>query len=174
MTGIDIAKNSLEAARKNAESRGVTSVNYMEGRAEALDFPDASFDAVLISDVLEHLFDLQLTFSEIRRVLKPGGVLLFDTINRTHFSYWITIFFAERVLQLFGPVEHLHDWRLYITDEEMDIYLTKHGFEVNRSEWKGLRPSLSLSGLFSQGFFPGFINTFELQAFFGETMLALQ
>merc|ERR1711976_927192 len=56
VTGIDIAKNSLKAAKENAESRGIKTVKYMEGRAEKLEFQDGTFDVILISDVLEHLF----------------------------------------------------------------------------------------------------------------------
>jgi len=162
--GIDIAKNSLQAARQNANQRGISSVKYSYGSAYSIPFADASFDVVLISDVLEHLLDLRTAISEIRRVLKPNGILLFDTINRTHFSYWITIFFAEKVLRLFGPVDHLHDWTLYITPDELITNLKQVGFSADMNEWKGLRPSFSISGLFSQGFFPGFINTFQLSS----------
>jgi len=55
------------------------------GRGESIPYEDASFDLVFAANVLEHLVDPDAVFTEVRRVLKPGGRFLFKTPNRTHY-----------------------------------------------------------------------------------------
>jgi SAM-dependent methyltransferase len=59
-----------------------------EGKAgvgEAIPYPDASFDVVFADNVLEHLMEPRVVFSEVHRVLKPGGVFLAKTPNKWHY-----------------------------------------------------------------------------------------
>jgi SAM-dependent methyltransferase len=56
-----------------------------EGFGESIPYPDASFDVVVSDNVLEHLDNPVEVFSEVRRVLKPGGVFLAKTPNRWHY-----------------------------------------------------------------------------------------
>lgn len=74
--GVDLDEASLEKARAGLASlpKSPTGTTRFEtGDATALDFPDQSFDAVICSEVLEHLPDYDAAIAEIRRVLKPGG-----------------------------------------------------------------------------------------------------
>ena len=57
-------------------------IDYEIGVGEALPYDDATFDAVICVDVLEHVRDLEQVLVEVARVLRPGGLFLFDTINR--------------------------------------------------------------------------------------------
>ncbi|KAF4649745.1 Hexaprenyldihydroxybenzoate methyltransferase, mitochondrial, partial [Perkinsus olseni] len=98
-------------------------------------FPDNSFDGVIISDVLEHLLDLRAALSEIRRVLKPGGVLVFDTISRTLKSYALLWLISQELLQIM--YEDAHDWRLFITPEEVTRLLEETGFLLEHG-WTGM------------------------------------
>ena len=82
------------------------------GRAESLPFADASFDIVWCTDVLEHLSDLPAAIAQIARVLKPGGLFLYDTINRTWLSRPLVIWFWEYLAGL-AP-RGTHDWRLFL------------------------------------------------------------
>jgi ubiquinone/menaquinone biosynthesis C-methylase UbiE len=72
--GIELDEKSLERGRLRAEEHGV-SVDLRSGVAEALPWEDGSFDLVILDNVLEHVRDQRKTLSEIRRVLKPGGLL---------------------------------------------------------------------------------------------------
>ncbi len=85
VTGIDPAPQAIDAARRHAEHSGHT-IRYDVGVGESLPYADEAFDAVVCVDVLEHVSDLFRVLAEIERVLKPGGVFLFDTINRNLFS----------------------------------------------------------------------------------------
>jgi len=121
MTGVDPAAAAIESAREHVRQKGLAErATFMEGSAYDLSaFPAASFDGVLMADVLEHLLDLPAAVREaptasldpkpktnpgararrrgaqVTRVLRPGGVLAFDTINRTFKSYLGAIVLAE-------------------------------------------------------------------------------
>ena len=70
LKGIDVSEKGITLAQE----RGLTDVAVMDGAH--LDFPDASFDLVIASDVLEHIEDEAQALREWRRVLRPGGRLL--------------------------------------------------------------------------------------------------
>jgi len=77
ITAIDLSPDLLALAKDKGWPE---SVRFEIGNAEALDFEDASFDAVVGSSVLHHL-DIDRSLSEIRRVLKPGGAMAFSEPN---------------------------------------------------------------------------------------------
>lgn len=75
VTGIDRELSQIEAARELASERHVTNVRFEVGNIYSLPFPDASFEAAFAHTVLEHLRDPLRALQEMRRVLKPGGVI---------------------------------------------------------------------------------------------------
>jgi 2-polyprenyl-6-hydroxyphenyl methylase/3-demethylubiquinone-9 3-methyltransferase len=136
ITGYDVSEPSLAVARRHAAIAGVR-VRYESGSAYSLPIPDASVDGVITSDVLEHLHDLPRAAAELARVLKPGGVLVFDTISRTPKSYLLMIVLAQNVLRLVHP--KTHDFAMFIRPNEMRRVLAEHRIEVR--EMKGLSPA---------------------------------
>jgi 2-polyprenyl-3-methyl-5-hydroxy-6-metoxy-1,4-benzoquinol methylase len=81
-TGIDRGKKALRAARRVAEQLGVEA-EYVLGDVRDLPFPDSSFDAVFSYSVLQHLAkdDVRTVVAEIRRVLRPGGIVWIEMPN---------------------------------------------------------------------------------------------
>jgi ubiquinone/menaquinone biosynthesis C-methylase UbiE len=75
MIGIDLAQRQIENARALAAERGAANVSFELGDISDLRFPDRSFDAAFAHNVLEHLRDPLKALNEIRRVLRPGGVI---------------------------------------------------------------------------------------------------
>lgn len=73
--GLDIEASVLEQARALAMAQGAVTVRFLVGNAGALPFPDGSFDAVFAHTLLEHVRDPVAALRELRRVLRPGGVL---------------------------------------------------------------------------------------------------
>jgi arsenite methyltransferase len=73
VTGIDMTPEMLEKARSAAAELGRRNVEFVESEAERLPFPDASFDVVISNGVIDLIPDKDAVFSEIFRVLKPGG-----------------------------------------------------------------------------------------------------
>ncbi len=80
VTAMDISRPNLEGAKKFLERKGVADrVTLVQGDAERLPFPDASFDVVVSSHVLEHLPDFEAGLSELRRVTKSKAVVALPT-----------------------------------------------------------------------------------------------
>ena len=80
VSGIDVAAGQIAAARASAREEGLA-VDFAVAAAEAIPFADASFDAVVASQCWMY-FDVERALAEVRRVLRPGGVLV-----TTHFSW---------------------------------------------------------------------------------------
>ena len=105
VTGIDPAADAVDAARVHARATGLR-IGYDVGVSEALPYDDSSFDAVVCVDVLEHVADLNKVLSEVARTLRPGGLFLFDTINRNPLARLATITIAEDILRLLPRGTH--------------------------------------------------------------------
>ena len=73
VTGIDMTVAMLAKARAAATEMGVANVEFIEGEAERLPFPDASFDVVISNGVIDLVPDKDAVFAELYRVLAPGG-----------------------------------------------------------------------------------------------------
>lgn len=140
VTGVDPSPASVSTARAHAAGRGLR-IDYRVGAGEELPVPDAAFDVACCCDVLEHVADVDRVISETARVLKPGGLYLFDTINRT----WKSRLLAIKVAQQW-PLTRLtdvaiHDWDMFITPAELAGVLEGHG--LTPGEVTGLGPRAS-------------------------------
>ena len=71
--GCDITPEMLEKARERCAKAGIANARFKPGRAEALPFPDASFDVVVSRSAVHHFADPAAAFREMARVVKPGG-----------------------------------------------------------------------------------------------------
>jgi 2-polyprenyl-6-hydroxyphenyl methylase/3-demethylubiquinone-9 3-methyltransferase len=116
VTGIDPASDAIAAARDHARA-GKLRIAYDVGVGEALPYDEASFDAVVCVDVLEHVADLHRVLSEVARTMRPGGMLLFDTINRNPLARLASITIAEDVLRLLP--RGTHDPAMFIKPKEL-------------------------------------------------------
>jgi 2-polyprenyl-6-hydroxyphenyl methylase/3-demethylubiquinone-9 3-methyltransferase len=118
VTGIDPAAAAIDVARAHARESGLR-IGYDVGVGEAMSYDDASFDAVVCVDVLEHVADLHKVLSEVARVLRPGGMFLFDTINRNPLARLATITVAEDLLRLLP--RGTHDPAMFIKPSELRV-----------------------------------------------------
>ena len=75
VAGIDMTPEMLAKARAVAEEMGARNVEFVEGEVERLPFPDSSFDVVISNGVIDLVHDKDAVFSEIHRVLVPGGTI---------------------------------------------------------------------------------------------------
>jgi arsenite methyltransferase len=73
VTGIDMTPQMLAKARSAAAELGAANVEFVESEAERLTFSDASFDVVVSNGVIDLIPDKDAVFSELFRVLAPGG-----------------------------------------------------------------------------------------------------
>jgi ubiquinone/menaquinone biosynthesis C-methylase UbiE len=97
LTGVDLSPAMLALARRRADDLGVQ-VDLREGDAQALPFPDGSFDTVVCTLSLCAVPDDRAALQEMWRVLRPGGsLLLLDHIG----SHWWPIWAVQRLLEVF-------------------------------------------------------------------------
>ncbi|KAL7821160.1 S-adenosyl-L-methionine-dependent methyltransferase [Trichoderma aethiopicum] len=75
VTGLENAAAVLVQARQLAQEKGVANVDFVEGDANALQFPDETFDVVVCHQVLQHVKDPVGVLREMRRVAKTGGIV---------------------------------------------------------------------------------------------------
>lgn len=144
VTGIDPSEKSLARAREHLDGTSL-SIDYRSGRGDALPFADDSFEIVSCCDVLEHIENWDAVIGEIARVLKPGGVFLYDTINRTGFSRFTMVTLAQDVpFTRFMP-RNLHVWHMFIKPEELRAALARHGLE--HKDVTGVEPGANGSPL---------------------------
>lgn len=79
ITAIDLSPNMLKIAREKANKQRLTNIDFKEGDICNLDFPNNFFDAAIASNVLHLLFEPQKAMQEIKRVVKPGGIVIIPT-----------------------------------------------------------------------------------------------
>ena len=103
-------------------------------------FDDGKFDLVLCCDVLEHVGNVGVVVDEAARILKPGGVFLYDTINRTWLSRIVAIELLQEWAWLRIVPRGLHDWEQFITPKEMEGHLRAAGLESRHMA--GLAPAM--------------------------------
>ncbi len=138
VAGIDPAVRSIEAARRHASAGGLT-IDYRVARGESLPFPDGTFDIVACCDVLEHVDDVERVVSEVSRVLGDGGILLFDTVNRTA-KAWFALIKLWQDWDIVGLGEpNVHVWAKFIRPRELVTMLAARGLRAG--ELRGLAPA---------------------------------
>ncbi len=135
--GVDRSATSLDAARARVPAGA--EAEYAVGDALALDEADASYDAVLMMDLLEHLDEPARAVAEAARALKPGGVLIFHTFNRTP-EAWLLAVKGIGFVTREGPA-NVHSYRLFVTPAELQAAGRACGMEP--FELTGIRPVLN-------------------------------
>lgn len=133
VTGIDPAADNVAAARAHAETSGLA-IDYRAVTAEEIAAEGAHFDAVLCLEVVEHVPDPAAFLRTIASLVRPGGVLLTSTINRTVKAWLLAIVGAEYVLRWLPA--GTHRWDRFVTPDELARYLTEAG--LGRITFEGL------------------------------------
>lgn len=124
VTGLDPAPNNIAVARAHAEAEGL-SIDYREQMIEALVAEGARFDIVLAMEVVEHVADVEAFVASCCAAVKPGGLLVMATLNRTLRSYALAIVGAEYVLRWLP--RGTHDWEKFVTPDELSSAIERNG-----------------------------------------------
>jgi len=128
VTGIDMGEAPLEVARLHLLESGLE-VNYLRIPAEemAREQP-ASFDVVTCMEMLEHVPDPASIIQACHDLVKPGGQVVFSTLNRNPKSYLFAIVGAEYVLNMLP--RGTHDYAKFIRPSEMARWVRQAGLET--------------------------------------------
>ena len=127
VTGVDAAAKNIEAAKLHAAEGGLK-IDYRHGTAEALAEKGERFDAVLALEIIEHVADPPLFVRSIAEMVKPGGLVIFSTLNRTAKSYALAIVGAEYVLDWLP--RGTHDHRKFVKPSELARFCREAGLEI--------------------------------------------
>ncbi len=149
IVGIDPSQGALATARTHAQQNSLgQSIHYQQGYAEALPYADGSFSSIICLDVLEHVHNLPATIREIARVLAPGGVFVFDTINRTLLARAVLIWYGEH-FPSGGLTPGIHHYADFIKPAELRAELRRSDLQVR--ELTGFMPRGFVHGHFKMG-----------------------
>ena len=124
VTGVDAAPENIDAAKVHASLSGL-SVDYRAG--EIAEQGLGQFDVVTSMEVIEHVTDPAAFVAELAQHLKPDGLLLLSTPNRTAASRLFLVEAAERLGQV---PRGTHNWDQFLTPEELAALLANAGLEV--------------------------------------------
>ena len=140
VTGIDPAARNIPVAQRHADISGLE-IEYLHASAEELAGSGRAFDVVLNMEVVEHVPDRVEFLRVCAALLRPGGLMVCSTINRTARSFALAIVGAEYVLRWLP--KGTHDWNKFIKPSELFEHLRNaslepvdsKGFVFNPLEW---------------------------------------
>jgi 2-polyprenyl-6-hydroxyphenyl methylase/3-demethylubiquinone-9 3-methyltransferase len=128
--GVDLVRSALELAR----GHGVTPV---QADVTRLPLADGCADAVSAGELLEHVTDLRTTVAEVCRIMRPGGIVVIDTLADTALCRFLAISVAERLPG--GAPRGIHDPDLFIDPEALVAEFARHGVALRT---RGMRPQV--------------------------------
>lgn len=144
--GADAAERNIGVARAHAAESGL-GIDYRCTSAEALAADGERFDVVLTLEVVEHVADLNGFLACCGQMVKPGGLLIAATLNRTLKAYALAIVGAEYILGWLP--RGTHDWKKFVQPHELAQGLRRAGLtmqDVTGVSYDPLADRWSISG----------------------------
>jgi 2-polyprenyl-6-hydroxyphenyl methylase/3-demethylubiquinone-9 3-methyltransferase len=127
IVGADPSEDNIVAARTHAESTGIA-VDYRATTAEELAAANERFDVVMAMEVVEHVADVGAFVATCAAMVKPGGLMIAATLNRTLKSFAFAIIGAEYVLRWLP--RGTHQWEKFVTPVELEDAIELNGLQV--------------------------------------------
>ncbi|HKP80074.1 MAG TPA: bifunctional 2-polyprenyl-6-hydroxyphenol methylase/3-demethylubiquinol 3-O-methyltransferase UbiG, partial [Phenylobacterium sp.] len=122
VVGVDASERNIGTASAHAAGQGLQ-IDYRAATAEALiEAGEAPFDVILNMEVIEHVADPGDYLRSCARLLKPGGLMIVATLNRTLKAFALAKLGAEYVLRWLPA--GTHDWRKFLKPDEISGFLT--------------------------------------------------
>lgn len=129
VVGVDASEKNIGVAKLHAAESGL-SIDYRCTSAEALADAGEQFDVVLALEVVEHVADPAGFFRALGPMVKPGGLLIAATLNRTPKAYALAIIGAEYVLRWLP--QGTHDWKKFLKPHELAKLMRDAGLSVTQ------------------------------------------
>ena len=126
VVGADAAEGNLPVARLHATQQGLE-IDYRHTTAEDLAESGAEFDVVLNMEVIEHVADPLAYLTACQNLLRPGGLMICSTLNRTAKSFAMAIVGAEYVMGWLP--KGTHEWAKFITPDELYALIRNAGLD---------------------------------------------
>lgn len=137
VTGIDAGEKNIKVAQLHAQKSGLE-IDYRYMSAEALVTEDAQFDIVLALEIVEHVADVSAFVQATCTLVRPGGLIIYSTINRTAKSFALAIIGAEYVLRWLP--RGTHQWKKFVKPSELVAELRKNTIDVREMTGLTMNP----------------------------------
>lgn len=137
VTGVDPSEKNVGTAKAHAEATGVA-VTYRASSAEVLEAEGAAFDVVLNMEVVEHVADLRAYLKACARLVRPGGLTVVATLNKTLKSLALAKIGAEYILRWLPP--GTHDWNRFVEPQELRRMLEESGLNPLKTQGVAFDP----------------------------------
>src|SRR4051812_14570687 len=122
VTGVDASERNIGTAAAHAAEQDLA-IDYRAATAEALvEAGEPPFDVILNMEVVEHVADPAAYLTSCARLLKPGGLMIVATLNRTLKAFALAKLGAEYVLRWLPA--GTHDWSKFLRPEEVRAFLS--------------------------------------------------
>jgi 2-polyprenyl-6-hydroxyphenyl methylase/3-demethylubiquinone-9 3-methyltransferase len=131
VTGIDPAAENIAAAKAHASAAGLD-IAYEVATIEELAARGQRYDAVLLLELVEHVPDVPAFIKTVAPLVKPEGMMILSTLNRTLKAYALAIVGAELILRWL-PVG-THQWQRFVRPEELASALSAAGLSLTGTE----------------------------------------
>lgn len=128
VTAIDASEKNIKVAKLHAEKSDLD-IDYRCTTAEDLTTTGAQFDVVLALEIIEHVSDINLFIKASCELLKPNGIIILSTLNRTAKSYALAIIGAEYIMRML-PIG-THTWSKFLRPSEICRPLEQNNIEVS-------------------------------------------
>jgi len=123
-TGLDASRDAIEAACAHA-TQSKLDITYICDSVEMLAKGKQRFDVITALEILEHVEDLESFLNGVAALLKPNGLLILSTLNRTPQSFLLGIVAAEYMMK--WVPRGTHNWRKFIKPSELAARLEHVG-----------------------------------------------
>ena len=137
VVGADASETNIEIARLHAGQSGLD-IDYRATTSEALEAAGESFDVVLNMEVVEHVSDVDLYMKSCAAMVRPGGLMVVATINRTMKAYGLAIIGAEHILRWLP--KGTHQYEKLVTPQELEDALAGTGVDIVRRTGVSFNP----------------------------------
>ena len=129
VTGIDIAKKNIYTAKKHA-LKNKLKIDYQNTSLESFlkNSKNRKFDIILNMELVEHVKNVDYFISLCAKLLKPKGIMIVATLNRTLPSLILAKFAAEYILNWIP--KGTHDWKKFIRPEELNDFFKSNGLQT--------------------------------------------
>ena len=131
VTAIDPSDRNIAIAKGHADPQGLE-IDYRAQRIEDLTRAGQIFDLVTCLEVVEHVPDVVAFIAECSKAVRPGGLIVFSTINRTLKAWALAIVGAEYVLRWLP--RGTHQWERFVTPKELSLHCEAAGLSAPRFE----------------------------------------
>src|ERR1700733_5157332 len=128
VVGADPSASNIAVAQHHAAQAGL-SIDYRNTTAEALAEAGETFDVVLAMEVVEHVADVGLFVDICASMVKPDGLMVVATLNRTMKSFALAIVGAEYILRWLP--RGTHRWDKFVTPNELEIAIEQSDLRIS-------------------------------------------